>query len=236
MKRLLLWLLTTTAVNAQNVTLPDVVTGTPGSWIIVAPSKVDGGAVKWRLDPKLQEVNLGGLLPPEYVDKLRGKVVTSQEAGQYKVEAWNAKGDIASDIAVTWVIVGKPSPVPPTPTPTPEPPQPDAPIPLAGFRVLIIEEITERDKLPVAQSSILYSKTVRDYLDAKTPLGPDGRTREYRILDKDFVATEPWATAMKRKRQSLPWLIISDGKTGYEGPLPPNVTEMMALLKKYGGE
>lgn len=229
-----LLLLAAPPVLSQSVTLPDVVTGGPGSWIIIAPTKVDGGPVKWRLDPKLQEVKLDALLPAEYVEKLRGKVVTAQEAGQYKVEAWTAKGDIASDIAATWVIVGKPSP--PSPEPSPVPTPDTAPIPVAGFRVLIIEEEKDRIKLPPAQVAVLLSGRVQEYLDSKCVLGPDNKTREWRIFDKDIAARGLWLDAMKRPRQSLPWIIISDGKTGYEGPLPQNVEATLQLLKKYGGE
>lgn len=101
---------------AQEVKMSPTVKGSPGTWIIVAPLSVDGGKVKWRLDPGLEEVRLDLLLPPEFIAQMKGKVVTSQKAGTYKVEAWNAKGDVASDIAVCVVVVGGgAAPDPPTP-------------------------------------------------------------------------------------------------------------------------
>lgn len=234
-----LGLLIASAVHAQSVALPDVVSGMPGQWVIIAPKAVDGGKPNWRLDPGLTEVDLAGLLPSEYVDKLRGKVVSAKTVGQYKVEAWNAKGDVASPIATTWVIIGTPEPTPIPPSPTPIPTPDNVPIPVAGFRVLMVYETTELPKLPAAQQIIPYSKTIRDYLDAKCVLGGDNKTREYRIFDKDIdtkFESAVWQNAMKRTRTSIPWIVISDGKTGYEGPLPQTVADTLALLKKYGGE
>ena len=125
---------------------------------------------------------------------------------------------------------------PPGPNPPPPPPGP-SPIPVEGFRALIIYETSELSKMPAAQSNILYAQSVRDYLNAKCVVGPDSKTREWRIWDKD-VSTDAesklWQDAMKRKRDSVPWLIISTGKGGFEGPLPANVDETLVLLKKYG--
>ena len=45
-----------------------------------------------------------------------------------------------------------------------------------------------------------------------------------------------WQDAMKRPHPTLPYLIVSNGKSGYEGPLPTSVDEAMTILKKYGGE
>ena len=108
--------------HAQSVTLPPQIRGSVGSWIIVAP-KVDGGAPKWRVDSGLEEVDLSLLLPAELIAKLRGKVFTSPVDGKFKVEVWNAKGDVASDIATCWIIIGKPGPGP-NPPPVDPPPTP----------------------------------------------------------------------------------------------------------------
>jgi hypothetical protein len=103
----------------------------------------------------------------------------------------------------------------------------------------MVYETSIIQKLPPAQSAVLFSKKVRDYLDAKCARGADGRTPEYRIWDQDIDTTAAgalWQAAMKRERKSLPWLVVSTGKSGYEGPLPATVDETLALLKKYGGE
>ena len=104
--------------------------------------------------------------------------------------------------------------------------------------MLIIEESAERNKLPPAQASILFSTEIRKYLNAKCPTGSDGKTKEWRIYDQNVDLSgeaKTWKDAMSRPRSSVPWVVISNGTTGYEGPLPANVDETLALLRKYGG-
>ncbi len=146
------------------------------------------------------------------------------------------------------VAVGEvpPGPTPPPVPPGPEPPKPDpptpqppSPIPAEGFRALIIYESAELSKMPPVQRTILYSKTVHDYLNAKCALSPDGKKKEWWIVDKDTDMSnlaKHWQDAMKRPRTQVPWIIISNGKTGFEGPLPLTVSETVQLLKKYGGD
>jgi hypothetical protein len=130
-----------------------------------------------------------------------------------------------------------PKPVDPV-TPTPKPVEPSiAPIPADGLHVLIVYE-TE-DILSGKQNSILYGKTIRDYLDSHCAKGPDGKTSQARIWDKDTDASgesKLWQDALKRPRQSIPWIIVSNGKEGFEGPLPATVDETLTLLRKYGGQ
>ena len=130
-----------------------------------------------------------------------------------------------------------PGPTPPGPTPPGPNPSP-APIPEDGFRVLIVYESAELPKYPAGQTNALYARIVRDYLRAKCVVGADGKTREYRIWDKDVDASAEsalWQAALKRPRTSTPWIVISTGKTGYEGPLPDSAEKTLELLKKYGG-
>lgn len=191
-------------------------------------------------------------LPPGVTAKrTRGNVLTITAAPKgavtINVEAvWfdqKAKKLIAElgEITVQVGDVPGPGPVPPGPVPPkpPDPPEPrpdPAPIPFQGFRVLIIYE--SGMNLSLTQHSIIYGKTVRDYLQAKCVVGADGKTKEFRIYDKDLDVTGDaylWQTAMNRGRtKTLPWLIISNGKTGYEGPLPNSVAETMILLRKFG--
>lgn len=133
-----------------------------------------------------------------------------------------------------------PPPIPPEPKPPdPKPPEPaptPAPIPVAGLRVLIVYESADVGKLSAGQRAIIFGKSVRDALDAKCVIGPDGKTREWRIFDKDVDATADsklWADAMKRNRTAYPWLIISNGTTGWEGPLPATAGEFMNLVERY---
>lgn len=130
---------------------------------------------------------------------------------------------------------------PPDPDPAPDPkPKPvdPAPIPGDGLRVLIVYESADLAKYPSAQNAILTALPIREYLNAKCPKGPDGKTTEFRIWDKDvdgYSDSPLWGDALKRPRASTPWIVISNGKTGFEGPLPATVADTLALLKKYGG-
>jgi len=127
-------------------------------------------------------------------------------------------------------------------TPTPEPPKPDpkpepspAPIPAAGFRVLVVYEATKGAPLLTAkQSNELYGADLANYLNAKC-VKEDGQPG-WRIWDKDTAlanAPEIWRQAMGRNRAAVPWIIISDGQRGYEGPLPDG--GILELCRKYGG-
>jgi hypothetical protein len=181
-------------------------------------------------------------------EEVGNRLLFTGPPGTYKVKlrAIRVKdGKTGIETVRATVVIGEPGPpTPPTPPDPPVPPVPPtpppspAPIPVAGFRVLMVYETAEVSKLPAAQQQVLYSKTVRDYLNSKCVPGPDNKTKEYRIYDKDVDLTAEaklWQEAMKRPRTSVPWLIVSDGKTGYEGPLPANVEDAMTLLKKFGG-
>lgn len=134
-----------------------------------------------------------------------------------------------------------PTPVDPKvdPAPGPKPTDPPAPIPGDGLRVLIVYESTDLARYPNAQRDVLFAGKVRDYLNSHCATGPDGRTREWRQYDKDAglgTESQVWKDAFARPRKSLPWIVVSNGRAGYEGPLPGTVDETLTLLKKYGGE
>ena len=103
--------------------------------------------------------------------------------------------------------------------------------------MLIIYETADAPKLPEAQQQILFGKAPRDYLNSHCD--PDGNVKAWRIWDKDVDASnesKAWQDAMKRPRTSVPWMIVSNGTTGWEGPLPANVDAAMAIWKKYLGD
>jgi hypothetical protein len=130
-----------------------------------------------------------------------------------------------------------PTPVPPQPDPTPTPtPDPTVPIKEPGLRILMIYETRDVNR-PSVQNTILFSTVIQEY--ARTHCVAVGRTPEFRRFDKDTVMTgesKIWQEAMARPRTMLPWLIVSNGKAGYEGPLPSTLADTLTLLKKYGGE
>ena len=134
-----------------------------------------------------------------------------------------------------------PPPVPPGPTPPappvpPDPPKPDpAPIPAPGLRVLMVTE-SKNPVLTPGQRSVLFSVRVLNHLD-KVCVNENGWPG-YRIYDPNqSMANESklWQDAMKRPMKSLPWLIISNGKAGWEGPVPDSVDAFLALLKPFEG-
>lgn len=230
------------AKGAIGISLPATVDLQPGRLARVAVTA----------DPKAKTIRWINA-SPEGLDLIesetgRWAIVSAPKAGLYRVFVYSAIDGEPTPASTCLIRVGAgpdpgpnpPGPTPPEPTPPePTPPGPPAPIPDAGFRVLMVYETATVQKLPPEKSAVLYSKKVRDYLDAKCVMGPDGKTREYRIWDQDVDtagANPVWQNAMKRARASAPWIVISDGKTGFEGPLPANVDEALKLLKKYGGE
>lgn len=149
---------------------------------------------------------------------------------------------------VEWTLVkcGKgPQPPPEPKPPEPKPPEPKpepiskGPIPVPGFRVLMVEDKEKLSLLPWQQLSIRTSKVFRDYLDANCVTEPDGKTKAYRIWDYKTDASDDlklWRDALGRPRTSLPWIVISDYPNGgHEGPLPANTEETIQLLKKVRG-
>lgn len=231
MTRLLTLLLCCLAASAgaQTVTLPAEIRGGTGSWVIVAPEAVDGGTVKWRIDAGLQEVRLDLLLPPETIAKLRGKVLTALVAGRYRVEAWTAKGDVPSDIATCWVVIGQPGPTPPDP-PNPEPDPPD-PTPSGLRSVMLIHESAEKTPAWAITINQLRTGAQAKYLsDRKTRLD---------ILDDESLAGDArWTSILAGL--TLPAVIVTDSKTRVvvhkqAVPLTATADEILAIIKTHGG-
>lgn len=163
--------------------------------------------------------------------------VEAQETGECELLVLPVGGK-ESDLLRRRIISQTAPQPPPKPVDPVDPPKPDAPIPAAGLRVLIVYESADLSKYTPQTNGILFGKAVRDYLQANCVVGPDGKTKEFRIWDKDldgYGDSKLWGDAMKRPRSSVPWVIISNGKTGYEGPLPENADKFLELVKKYGG-
>lgn len=207
---------------------------------------------------------LWDVYPPEDIDpatqKLKSVYEFAAPPGTYKVRVRAFKPDSESPLEAWRTVVVQPrapppgpapgpgpaptppGPIPPGPTPPgPVPPTPPAPIPVDGGHVLIVYETGQLH--PPAQAAIFTSGVLRDYLDKHTLSTPTDGTggRAYRIWDQHVnlahpAVAEKWRTAMARPRQSLPWIVVSNGRTGYEGPLPPDVPQTLALIKKYLGE
>lgn len=118
----------------------------------------------------------------------------------------------------------------------PNPPQPPAPIPVAGLRVLVVHESTDGAALLTPkQVDELWGEEFQTFARAKCAKGSDGKTPECLILDKDTPpgksASEAMRQAFARPRAEVPWLIVSNGKTGFEGKLPNG--GILDLVKRY---
>lgn len=145
----------------------------------------------------------------------------------------NRDTDPPEEVDRVKVVVGAVKPDDP-PGPNPDPPGP-VPIVDKGFRVLFVVESKDLSNLPPAQLSALTSRDVLDYLNAKCI--KNGNQPEWRRYDPDTdVSRESkvWQDAMKRPRTSMPWLLVSNGIDGYEGPMPANTADLLKLLKQYG--
>lgn len=145
------------------------------------------------------------------------------------------------EILVTIGVAPNP-PNPPTP-PQPGPPQPTpstAPFPSPGLAVLIVYESGEATTLSAGQHNILYGTKVRDFLRTSTFKDQGNPNGAFRIYDKDIDLTSEstmWKAAMSVAPRTgpFPYVIISNGKTGYSGPIPAGMTpdEFIALVTKY---
>jgi len=167
--------------------------------------------------------------------------------GKYRFSGVGAGSDGAQVRTDFAVVVGSPPPGPtPGPGPGPTPPGPTppgptpgpAPIPGDGLRVLMVYESADLTSMPKDQLNAMRSAETVDYLNKTCPKGSDGKTPEWRCWDKDLSTAnedQVWQDAMKRPRASTPWIVVSNGKAGFEGKMPANQAEMTALLKKYGG-
>lgn len=137
---------------------------------------------------------------------------------------------------------------PPIPDPKPDPDP--KPIPIPGKLTAVFLKDEERlAQAPSAQVVVLTSDKIRKYLKTHCATGTNGTLPEYRVLnnnpDSDISQESPnmqkaYKTALQEMSAAptkpIIWLAVSNGVTGYSGPLPSNEDETLLLLKKYGGE
>lgn len=238
---------------AQEIKVPSPVRD---EYYSISPRRTDAKAITY--------ISLDDLaaFPSEELRDTRKLIVLVRKGsiGRYRFKAVGTLNDELTVVEFA-LVVGTPQPIPPPPVPPdpvpppippdpkppvppdPKPPDPPvppptpAPIPTLGLRVLIVYESGMADKLTRAQQGIVYGKLTREALDKKCVVGPDGKTPEYRILDRDADASRDstiWADAMKRTAgKTMPWVILSNGRTGFEGPLPKDAGEFLLLLEKY---
>lgn len=129
-----------------------------------------------------------------------------------------------------------PVPVPPGPNPPgPTPPKPVDPIPVTGLRVLIIEETDDPEQRAEVGADMVA------WLDENTVKSADGKKTGWRLWDMNLASTPEWSAfkAEWEKAKSAgakgPYVIISNGKTGYSGVWPAEYSAQLELVNKYKG-
>lgn len=109
---------------------------------------------------------------------------------------------------------------------------PDAPA--DGFRALLLFEAEDRGDYPPEVDAVINSTRVAKWLDENTELGPD-QWPEWRFVDDDapfHIPSSPLSQLRQRPRDSLPWLVVTNGgKIVYEGPVPAGIQPTLDLLK-----
>lgn len=103
------------------------------------------------------------------------------------------------------------------------------PVPGEGFHLLIVEETEQRASLTPDQFRMIFGA------DTRKLIRDSGC--QFRIWDQHVNAVgEPvqwFRDALTVPRESIPWLIISNGKSGYSGPLPEKLEEFEAIVRRY---
>lgn len=233
----LLALTLATPASSQSLKLPAETRAGTEEYVVLQP-ETDCKAVSYVAQSGVSPFPSQFLADPRvFILPVRGL-----PSGRYNFTAVGSLNDKHVRQAFVVVVGDAPPPPPPVP-PGPVPPGPippgPAPIPLPGLRVLVVYESAET--LSREQGSALSSQEMRGWLNRYCARGPDGKTAEWRVWDKDVnvanVAAH-WREAMARPRKTLPWIVISRPEKGggYEGPLPGNIQDMMTLLRKWGGE
>lgn len=225
-----------TGVVTWDVTTPDG-SALPVHWIICPPKSI---VVGYRV---------GQTAPDKYdTPDSVAVAVFAKSSGRAVVAAWGIVDSAPKKLA-TLLIDANVGPRPP-PGPTPPPPGPQ-PIPATGFRVLFAYE--SADKLTRAQSGVLNSTKIREYLQRKCV--KVNNVAEARWWDKDVDLkneSETWRKiwdATKPQLTNLPAVVVINDTKGEVFPLKSNVfvdgkhqivdmteDEVLTLLKKYGGD
>lgn len=124
----------------------------------------------------------------------------------------------------------KPLPPDPPPPPPPDPPPPD-PVKAKLWGVVIVEETGDAVS---TRGAFLADKALADYRAA--------HGQKFRVVDRDVVGADgkPPADVVrfldKAKAAKLPmiFLVGTDGKEVYSGPVPATAAELVDLLKAKG--
>lgn len=108
------------------------------------------------------------------------------------------------------------------------------PIPQTGLRALIIYDAAKIDQLPPGQQVICRKadKAVVDYLEGHC--SKTGSHADYRIFDVNVDMSresDDWKTVFNRPHPTLPWIVIQGAGGFWEGPLPIDSVNTLAMLQ-----
>lgn len=204
------------------------------TWDVTSPdASVPVKLIELAPKEKVIGTRVGGLEPDRHdAPDAPSVAVFATGKGYATLAAWGIKDAKPVKLA-TFAIDANVGPRPP-PKPDPDPPPDPKPVPVTSFRVIFIYE--SGDTLTPKQNSVIYGKTVEDFLIANCTGGKTG----FRRRDKDapgeadatFAAL--WAAVKaKLKMGDTPCVAIErDGKVDII-PLSATPAEMVAVLRKY---
>lgn len=199
--------------------------------VLAVKGAADSASIQWELAEGVTQ------LAGDKAGTIHCWAKPGKYSGRCYVIDWNKKDFLIKPFTV------KVEGATPTPDPEPDPddpPAPDEKPPFActGLHVLIVTETDGTLPMTTDQYNIIYGLKVRNWLESVTPVGPDGKTHTYRIYDRDLsgvLEEKVWQDALAVKRGDVPWLLVSNGKTGFSGKLPTTEAEFRAILTKHKG-
>lgn len=112
---------------------------------------------------------------------------------------------------------------------TDTPPPDVVPIPVTSLHVLMIWDRDQMPTLPASQVGIHSSTALRKWFTENNV-----QWRQFYSDSDPSSLDAKWKAAWDVPRESLPWIVASDGSTkSFKGPMPKTETELIQLLEKY---
>jgi hypothetical protein len=220
------------------ITAPETVA--PGDLVILSSEGSTGTVFKWDLIGSNKT-----FLPVESNTKA---VFATGTPGKYyfylAVADTDETSGVSIDTALHTITIGKPD----DDSDTDDGDEEDAdtaPFPSEGLVVLIIHEKQTVGTLPEAQKAIFTSQRLQQFLSDNCLRIPPENQPGYRIWDDDYSTSQLRETPPVlrsayqvgvthfRDNNEVPWIILSNGKTGVSQPLPASVDDTLSLIQKY---